>query len=165
MSDDSRTLMGIILVAIGLILFFVEIFVPSGGLLAVLAAAGVIGGVVVLFYVNTTFGLIGLICALVAIPFLLILGLKIMPNTFVARLLTLKNPTPVDNQSGSGAANQALLGAAGKALTDLRPVGTCLINGRRTECIAERGMVDAGQPVRVVHADGMQIKVRVDEQA
>ena len=162
--SDSRIIGAVILIAIALIFFFLEVFVPSGGLLALLAAVALIVGVVMLFYVNTTLGLIGLVLSLVAIPFLVAFGMKIMPNTPIGRLLTLKNPPPADDPAEAAASRKDLVGATGKALTDLRPIGTCLINGERTECMAERGVIEAGQPVRIVLADGMQIKVRVDEQ-
>ena len=160
--SDPRAIGAVILIAIALMFFFLEVFVPSGGLLGLLAAASLIAGIVMLFWVNTTWGMVGLTLSLVAIPFLVAFALKIMPNTPFVRLLTLKNPPPPDDAAGI-AARQELIDAAGKALTDLRPVGMCLINGRRTECMAERGVIEAGEPVRVVFADGMQIKVRVDD--
>jgi membrane-bound serine protease (ClpP class) len=161
--SESRILSGVILIVIAMIVFFIEIFIPSGGLLAVGASIALVAGVVMLFYADPTYGLMGVIFALIAIPFLLAVGLKIMPNTLIVRMLTLKSAPPIDKQA-EAAAVQALLDATGKALTDLRPVGTCMINAKRTECIAERGMIAAGQPVRVVSADGMQVKVRVDDE-
>ena len=162
--SDSRVIAAVILIAVALIFFFAEVFVPSGGLLGLLAAAALIAGIVALFQVDTTAGMIGLILSLIAIPFLLAFALKIMPNTVIGRMLTLKNPPPPDDKQAASD-NEALTGATGKAITDLRPVGTCLINGKRMDCIADGSMVEAGQSVRVVLVDGMQVKVRLDEQA
>jgi hypothetical protein len=38
-------------------------------------------------------------------------------------------------------------------------VGTCLIDGRREECLARRGTIDAGTEVTVVGVDGSEIFV------
>ena len=129
--SESRLLSGVILIAIAMIVFFIEIFIPSGGLLAVGASIALVAGVVMLFYADPTYGLFGVIFALIAIPFLLVVGLKIMPNTLIARMLTLKD-APLADKQAEAAAQHELLDTTGKALTDLRPVGTCLINAKRT---------------------------------
>ena len=161
---ESKPLFAVILIAIALILFFAEVFIPSGGLLGVLAAAALVAGIVVLFSLSTTAGMIGLIVSLAALPFLIAFALKIMPNTFIGRMLTLKNPPPRDTEDG-GSASHATVGATGQAITDLRPVGTCLIDGKRTDCLADGGVIEAGQSVRVVVVDGMQVKVRPTDDA
>jgi len=162
--SDSTIIAAVILIAVALIFFFMEVFVPSGGLLGLLAGCSLIAGIVMLFKVDTTLGLVGLVVSLAAIPFLLAFGMKIMPDTVIGRMLTLKNPPLRDANSGEPG-NIVPIEATGKALTDLRPIGTCLIDGRRMDCMAEAGVIEAGQPVRVVFADGMQIKVRLDEDA
>ena len=161
---ESKPLFAVILIAVAMILFFAEVFVPSGGLLGLLAAAALISGIVVLFSFNTTAGVIGLIVSLAALPFLLAFALKIMPNTVIGRMLTLKNPPPRD-PNDDPSVSQATVGATGQAITDLRPVGTCLIDGKRTDCLAERGVIEAGQRVRVIVVDGMQVKVRPTDDA
>jgi membrane-bound serine protease (ClpP class) len=54
----------------------------------------------------------------------------------------------------------ALVGAAGVAVSDLRPVGICRINDLRLECLAEGGVIDAGRRVKVVSVLGNEVKVR-----
>jgi len=39
-------------------------------------------------------------------------------------------------------------------------VGTCLLREQREQCLAVGSMIEAGTRVRVVAADGMQIKVK-----
>jgi membrane-bound ClpP family serine protease len=156
-----------IFLGVALILFFVELFIPSGGLIGLGAAASLVTGIVLLFQVNTTLGLASALVAMVAVPFLFAIAIKIWPNTPIARMLQLKNPPPLNELDGglagpSGAAGPRL-GDKGSALTDLRPVGTCLIGGQRTECLAETGVIRAGTPVVVVAVDGMQTKVRAEE--
>ncbi len=162
--DDPQALWAIVLLAVALLLVFAEVLVPSGGVLGFLAAICLIGGVVLMFRVDTTLGLVSAIIAVIALPFVLGFAMKIWPNTPIGRRLILQS-TQRDANPDSDAAPDTddLVGAAGISLTELRPVGTCLINGRRLDCLADAGVIEPDQPVRVISVDGMQIKVRVDD--
>jgi len=151
--------------AIALVLFFLELFVPSGGLIGVVAAVSLAAGIVLLFQVSTTLGTIGAIVTLVSAPFAIALTMKLWPNTPLGRLMILSSAKPPqranDDPLPDAERIQKLVGVTGKAVTDLRPVGTCLIDGQRHECLAEGGTIAAGLDIRVVSVDGTQIKVRV----
>ncbi len=159
----------ILLLAIALVLFFVEIFVPSGGIITVCAVICLAVGVFFLFKVNTTVGMVGAIVSVGALPFLFALGIKMLPNTpFYRRLLLKSAPRPGLGEFGIAGATgreraKALIGLTGQAVTDLRPVGKCMINGSREDCHAVTGTIKAGTKIRVVDADGMQIKVKEEE--
>jgi membrane-bound serine protease (ClpP class) len=45
------------------------------------------------------------------------------------------------------------------ALTPLRPVGTCEINGKRVQCVAETGFITKGTPVKVFTVEGNRVIV------
>lgn len=162
----------IILLGAAAILLFVELIIPSGTV-ALLAGLCLIGGIVMLFQINTTVGLIGATLAALGVPIVLLLMLKAWPNTPIGRMLTLRNPqepevdsegVPISPESPIDSDNATVpVGARGVAATDLRPVGICVINGARTECLAETGVIRAGAQVRVVSSDPMQVKVRVEE--
>jgi len=161
--EDAAIIWGVLLVALALVLLFAEFFIPSGGLLGILASAALVGGIVLLFYHDTTVGLIGSIAALLALPFLIGLGLRLLPSTPFYKLLTLsERQQPQDTASGRKVSQNGTVtvGDAGTSVTELRPVGTCQINGQRVECLAERSIIQPGRPVRVIWADGMQVKVR-----
>ena len=162
-SGHNYAAWGIILLGIALALFFVEVIVPSGGIIGFLSAICMIVGVVMLFKFNTTLGLLGAIFTLIAIPFLFAFAVKVWPNTPIARLLMLKNPPREDLSNDAGAALDQLVGMQGKAMTDLRPVGTCVIEGQRRQCLAVSGLIRSGDSIRVVSADGMEIKVRAED--
>jgi membrane-bound ClpP family serine protease len=168
--SDPLVIWAIVCLVAALVLLIIEVFVPSGGLLGLASGALLITGIVLLFQVNTMLGLVGAIVLLTALPFVVGYGLKIAPNTPVLRMLSLQNredraadARSLERGEQTGSGDTALVGAQGTAVTDLRPVGTCMIHGRRRECLSESGMIRAGTKVRIVHADGMQIKVRVDE--
>ncbi len=164
------------LVAFGLAgaLFAVEVFVPSGGILGVAAVAALAVGVLLLFWVDETVGLLGAVASLMAIPLAIGFALKIWPDTPIGRWLTLKDEQPrVTPESGmiSGVSTdgsglegvpgpRGLIGVRGEAVSDLRPVGVCRLGGRRVECLAMGGMIESGAGVEVVAVDGREVRVR-----
>lgn len=166
MNGDAHLYWAIILMAIALVLFFVEMFIPSGGVLSVLALIALGAGVFLLFKVNTTAGLIGAIAALIALPVAIAFGIRILPSTPLMKLMTLGAPQQETELGEHGIAGghghaerKELIGVEGQAVTDLRPIGTCMIDGRRRDCLAVGGMIKTGSKVRVVAADGLQVKV------
>jgi len=156
--DNSQVIMAVILLAVALLLLFAEVLIPSGGLLGFLAAVALISGVVLMFRVDTTMGLAFALVAIIAVPFVIGFAMKILPNTPIGRLLILKSP------KRDVKVRDDLVGTKGTAISDLHPVGICMINGQREECLADTGVIEAGAHVCVVFSDGMQIKVRVDEE-
>ena len=162
---DSEPIMvwGIVLLGIALVLFMAEVFVPSGGVIGILAACAAIAGIVMLLMFDRIVGIVAAILALISLPFLFGFAIKVFPNTPIGRLISLQDRqerlTDSDGQSAQ-AGQDELVGAEGKAMTDLRPVGTCRIGDQRRECLATTGVIEAGSQVKVVSVDGMQIKVR-----
>ncbi len=159
----------ILFLAIALVLFLLEFVVPSAGALAICAFVSLAVGVFFLYKVDTAVGLIGAIVSLAALPFLFAFGLKIFPNTPIYRKLLLKDEQPAGlgahgiAGSAGKTAVQHLVGKTGKAVTDLRPIGTCVINGERLDCLAMTGAIKTGATIRVVAADGMGIRVKEEE--
>jgi len=146
-------------------LFIVEVFVPSGGILAIASATSALVGIVLLFWVDTTVGLVGMIVVIVATPVLLGFALRIWPHTPLGRALTLSagqsalTRAAKPDMAGTPAPPDERVGQRGTAMTDLRPVGTCLIAGERVECLSARGIIRKGATVTVVEVDGNSIRV------
>ena len=165
--DHGLLLMGLLCLAVALILVAVEVVIPASGAMAVMGAMALVVGIVLLVWGGGTIGRITAVAALIASPFALIALLWLWPNTPLARMITLRNRDGGDDDSDQEppAANPAgaAVGATGTALMDLRPIGTCLIHGRRIECLAEGGMIHAGSTVRVVAADGFSTRVALDQ--
>lgn len=164
--NESMLLVGLGLIALAIVLMVVELFVPSGGVIAIVAGIVAVAGVVVLFREDTTWGLAGLLALLVLAPTAFAFGLKIWPHTPVGRRMLLGTRSEDDLERERQEAQrqreqwQTLLGREGVALTDLRPVGAVRIDGRRYDALSETGLIEAGARVRVTVVDGLQIKVR-----
>jgi membrane-bound ClpP family serine protease len=147
----------VVCLATALLLFFIEVFIPSGGILGIAAAVALLAGIILLFKVSTTLGLIGAIVCMAAIPVLFALAVKMWPSTPLAQLLTLQSQS-----RGEAPAPETsdLVGRRGRSLTALRPVGTCLINGKRLDCLAVGDTIEPNRDIEVVAVDGMHVKVR-----
>lgn len=167
MNESTLLLWGFGLLIGALLLFGLEMFVPSGGLLGVVAIVLAIAGVVAFWRVDTVWGMLSLVTVLVLAPIIMNFGLKVMPHTPFGKKLILGGQKGEDDlrrefqeQEAEREREAALLGATGSAITDLRPVGTAMIDGTRIEVLAEIGMIRAGAQVRVTAVSGNQVKVR-----
>jgi len=147
-------------------LIVAEVFVPSGGLISIVALACLIGGVVIFFNQSTTAGWIGIGIATIMIPSVLVFAYRVFPKTRFGKSVTL---TPPKREQGDAIPDtpelEELLGAVGVVLTPLRPVGMCDFSGRRVESVAESGYVDKGKKVKVINVESTQLTVRIIEES
>lgn len=156
---------GIGLLGLSLLLIVIEAFIPSGGIIGVVAALCAAAGVIALWRFSTVWGIAGLLTVSVLGPMCFVWAMRIMPHTAIGRQLL--GPDTVEPTQEQLAARQAerdarlaLLDQTGTTLTDLRPIGTIEVDGQPHEASAEGGLIDRGQRVRVTGIDGMQIRVR-----
>ena len=117
--------MPVILQLAGVLIIIAEIFLPSGGLLS-LVAAGLFGYSLFIVFndISTMAGTYFVLADLFIIPILVAGGLKILAHSPA----TLRNTL----SSASGVVSQApvlenFMGCGGKSLTDLHPGGTAII--------------------------------------
>jgi len=162
---DSLLMAGIGLILLGALLLVVEAFVPSGGIIGLVASAVAIVGIVLLFKHDTTWGFIGLLTTIILGPMLFFWVLKLLPNTPFGKNMFGDSGEDIaakrDHQSSRWREERnALLDQTGKALTDLHPVGIVLINDKRHDAIAKGQIIDKDTNIRVVSVNGMQIEVR-----
>ncbi len=163
--DEVMLFWGLGLLAAALLLVVIEVFVPSGGVIAFIAIGAAVAGVVCLFRVSTTWGLIGLLCLVFGGPSVFGFALKVWPHTPIGRrMLGEKTPEQVESERQAAQEERdrlaALVGAEGIVLTDLRPIGVVEIDGRRYDALSEESLIRAGRRVRVTVAEPNQVKVR-----
>ena len=163
--NEAMLYWGLALLAAALLLIIIEIFVPSGGIIGVVAAGVAIAGVVCLFRYSLPWGFAGLLLVLVGGPSAIAFGLHILPSTPFGRAM-LGGPDPEIKAEREMIERQqrqefiSLVGSEGVALTDLRPVGTVRVEGERHEATAEASYIRAGEGVRVTGVDMTTLKVR-----
>jgi len=154
----------IILIAIGLILLLVEIFILPG-----FGAAG-IPGIIFIFtgsvwiIAQTRNWQLGLSAAgvtiIITIP-LAILAFWLVPRTKVGKTMILD--TAERSEDGFQAPPkelEKLVGKSGIAITPLRPAGAAMIQGIRVDVVSQGDFIAKDSEVEVVRVEGNRVVVR-----
>ncbi len=164
-------LMDIALIVFALFLYIVcavltvmEIFIPSFGLLTLLAIGTFVWGASLFFQVSTAVGWFGVFTAMVVIPTFWVITYKLFPKTSIGQAMVLKN---VSRSAGDAIADKddlaRLSGKRGRTMGPLRPVGVCEIEGKRVICSAEVGFIPKETEIEVIRVEGNTITVRTKE--
>lgn len=162
---EDLLMWGLLLIGAGVVLLLTDMFVPSGGILSILAGVCAIAGIVLLFKHDTTWGLAGSLAVLVLGPMAVAFMLKVWPHTPMGRAI-LGTPSEEEVQKQQVAAEHerdqwlALVGKEALVLTELRPIGVVEIDGKRYDALCETTFVGSGQKVRVTSVESRQVKVR-----
>jgi len=172
-ADATALVWGIVLFGVAFVLFVIELFVPSGGLISVVGGVALVGSVAAFFTYDTTWGFASAGLYLVISPFVAVMLFKFWTHSKVGRRLVLggeEEDWDADPESAAARSEEArrkrlaeltaLVGVEGVTETALRPVGTVRIDGRRIDALAESGVIEPGSPVVVVAAYDNQVKVR-----
>ncbi|MGC4032666.1 MAG: hypothetical protein QM754_13230 [Tepidisphaeraceae bacterium] len=130
------------LLAIAVFLYVAEIFVPSHGLLSILATGCLVVVVALCFVLNRWLG-IGVMAALAVLgPIGFSVGVSVWQKTPVGRRMVL-NATV-----GEAPKQFVLAGSIGTAVTEHRPMGECEFGDTRIESKSELGqIIPAGRQV------------------
>ena len=168
---------GFAFAAITILFVVLEIFIPSGGILIVIAICATGASIISFFMADTTAGIIALISYAILGPFLGWAGFRFWASSSLSKKMILREDTegktsPVmedpmnafDKSEQENSQKHAILKTyIGKtATTDgvLRPVGAILLNEERINAISERGFIESGIEVEIVDAYDNQLKVR-----
>ena len=148
----------VVLQLAGVLIIIAEIFLPSGGLLA-LVAAGLFGySLFIVFHdISTMAGTYFVLADLIIIPALLVLGLKILARSPATLRETLSSESGVVSQSPE---LESFMGREGKSVTDLRPGGTAIIDDKRLDVVSRGEYIEKDSNLIVVEVTGNQIIVR-----
>ncbi len=148
----------------GIVLIAAEMVLPSHGLLTI--ASLVCFGLAVFetFGHNRTLGAFAAIGCVVFVPTMLFVGIKYITYLPMGNQFAPPNPTADEVGAAFDQTECAkFVGAKGRAITPLRPIGVCEFNGRRIQCVSESGLIDVGQTVSGVGLQMNTLEVRLDE--
>jgi membrane-bound ClpP family serine protease len=152
----------IVFLAAGLLLLVVEVFIPSGGLIGLLALSCLVLSIWKAFAHSTTMGVQFLVALLILLPIALMAAAHLWPRTPLAKRIFLRPPEPEDIvPSHQNERLDHLIGQFGRALTPLRPSGRVDFDGRPLDGLSEEGLIPAGALVRAVQVRGGQLVVRM----
>ena len=147
----------VLLQVLGLVLIVVEIFVPSMGLFDAMAAGILIYSLYLVFTtISFTMGMVFLGVDILLIPVILVLGFKALGASSLSLHKKLSSKEGVSSQAPDLVSWK---GKIGEAITDLRPSGTVMIDGKRLDAVTDGEYVDAGTPVVVTLVSGNRIVV------
>ena len=139
---------GIFLIVLSFALFVAEAFVPSHGALGAGGVISFVTGSAILFSNNPA----GLRVSVVLI---------VMSSVFIAALLSLLVLAVVRGQKRPVITGQeALIGAAAVARTELNPKGLVFVSGENWNAVSEEGKIEAGEEVVITGVEGLLLKVR-----
>ncbi|MCX5637069.1 MAG: hypothetical protein NTX52_05160 [Planctomycetota bacterium] len=153
----------IILLAIGFILIFLEIFViPSFGPIGIIGGLLMLAGIIIagykegvqsaLIYGGITFVVSLILCAV---------GFWLIQKTNIGKSLILYTSEHRDQGFSSSSDDlQNLMGKTGTVITPLRPAGTIVMDKNRIDVLAQGEFISKGSVVEVVKVEGSKIIVR-----
>jgi len=154
----------LLLVAMGLALVLLEVFVPSGGVLGLLAVLALGAGIVTAFVEQGALVGMGVLAGtLGAVPAVLVLAFRWFPSTPLGRR-GLPPPPSADDVLPDGLLRQRLrgfVGRRGRAASELVPWGSVEIEGDSFEAVSEGEPIAAGTAVEVVAVQSRALVVRV----
>lgn len=157
----------VILLLGGLLAIAVEVFILPG-----FGVAGILG--IVLLVVSVVLAMLGsvpsfqdviqslavLATAIILTFAIFVAWLRHLPNSTRFRRLILADG--LDSSAGfvSAKVRADLLGREARAVTDLRPSGTVVVDDERIDVVTEGDYIKAGSPVRFIRAEGHRHVVR-----
>ncbi|MDR3196321.1 MAG: hypothetical protein LBU34_00505 [Planctomycetaceae bacterium] len=151
------------LIFLGLSVFFavLEIFIPSGGILAFLSVTTLFAGIILAFQCSPVFGGIYMFGVAVSIPVFLWFAFKIWPQTMMGRRILLQpEEDPALQPDPELLTLKQLVGKQGVARSKMMLSGQIEIEGKRLNAISESESLESGDLVVVTSVDGINILVR-----
>ncbi len=159
-------LWSILLLALGLGLIALELFVPSGGVLGILAALAIIASIAVAFSGGWVTGVVMLLATMLILPLVLAAAIHYWPRTPIGRAILLETPQSEEEVLPDTPEHRKLkdlIGKRGTAKTKMLPSGAVVIEGRVYDAIGEGMAIDPGQPIRVTAVRTNRIVVVLDD--
>jgi membrane-bound ClpP family serine protease len=154
----------LLLLAAGLLLILLEVFIPSGGVLGLLAVLSLGAGIVTAFVEQgPALGMAVLGGSFLAVPATLMLAFRWFPATPLGRRVLPPPPGPEDVLPDADRRRRLreLVGRGGRTTSELMPWGSVEIDGELCEAVSEGGPIASGSPVEAVGIEGRALVVRV----
>ena len=153
----------IILIALGLILLLVEIFIlPGFGAAGIPGIICILGGIAwIVLTESWQLGLSVLGVTIIIIIPLAAFAFWMVPRTRVGKTIILD--TAERSEDGFQAPSkelEKLIGKSGTAITPLRPTGAAMIQGIRVDVVTQGDFIAKDSEIEVVRVEGNRVVVR-----
>lgn len=147
----------ILLQLLGGLVVVAEVFIPSLGMLTMVAVA-VIGYSLYMAFTTISpaafYTLLG--CDLLVLPLVFLGGMKLLG---ASPLALKKKLAAKDGVMSQAPGLESYFGKNGRALTPLRPSGTAIIDDVRLDVVTDGEFIDVGDAVRVTEVTGNRVVV------
>ncbi len=158
----------LLLVAAGVVLIALEVFViPGFGVAGALGITVLIGGLVLSLvgaqdtHQDLLDAVLRVVLALIAAILASLLMMRFLPRTAIGQRLILQTGlSAVKGYASAPDSDLCKLGQTGRASTPLHPAGIADIGGERVDVVSTGEPIDAGQPIEVIRVDGNRVVVR-----
>ena len=163
----SYLTIAILIFAAAIILFAIDLFIPSGGLLVLLAGVCACVAIITGFQHSRFTGFSMLLASLIAIPLGFWAFVEIWPRTPIGKKM-IAQPIPADQFNWSDVSTNsdasALIGMLGVTTSEMLPSGRVNVGDKSYEAFSESGPIELGKTVRVVRLDvGRLVVIAVRE--
>lgn len=149
----SETFYSFLFIGLGLLFLFLEVFIPSGGILGLLALGCTAFGIYGLFYQGQP------LLAVMAIGVVLVM--TILGIRFGLQRLSFQGSLPPEISMSVDERIENLVGKEGVTHTALRPAGIAVIEGRKVDVVTAGAFVEKDVRVQVVDSAGNRVVVAV----
>lgn len=144
------------LFVLALVIFVIDIMIPSGGVLIGVTGLLILGSVYCAFLHSVTTGIWMVIATCLSMPLMFWLFLEIWPRTPMGKRLIVE-PTPAEefvwSDAGEAGTAISLLNAIGVTMCEMLPSGLVQIGNKTYEAFSETGPIEEGVQVKVVRLD------------
>lgn len=156
-----------LLLAIGITLLIAEVFIPSGGIISVLATLAVVGALFCAWQAWwdsspwNFWAFVGGMALL--LPATVVTAFYVWPSTPLGKRAILEGPAPHEVASFVEQEEKfrQMIGKIGDTVTALNPAGIVRIDGERVHCQSEGMILDPGTRVRVISVRANSVVVRL----
>ena len=141
----------------GLLVIIAEMLLPSGGILALIAAA-LLGYSLYAVFTTLSFdaGMVVILADIIILPIVALIGLKMLARSPLSLHSSLRRSEGVVSYDEK---LSELTGKEGIALTNLRPSGAIRIEGNRIDVITRGDYIEKGETVKVLKVEGSRVVV------
>ena len=154
--------LSILLLLLAIAFGILEVFIPSGGVLACLSVLSVIASIVVAFADRVETGAIMLAVSAVLIPCAIGVGIWLWPNTPIGRRILIGRPTSEEvlPDGDEYRVLRELIGQRGRCRTEMLPGGIVVVAGREFDAVSVGMPIRSGETIEVVDVQTNHIVVR-----
>jgi membrane-bound serine protease (ClpP class) len=152
----------ILLLVLGCVLVVLEVFIPSGGVISILAGIALITSILIASWEGPTTGpATGFVFAAItvfAVPTLVALAFKYWPKTRFGKAFL--GELPSEDEVLPHDPRRALLGRVGVARTKMLPSGAVEVDGQMIDAVSQGQAIEPGTYVVVAEVRANRVVVR-----